>query len=205
MPRASLRFGVPDLSALGPVVSSFLLVAAGELGDKTQLLAFSLAVRFRKPWPVFAGVFVGTVLNHGLATSLGALVAAHVDPRVLGTVAGVAFLAFGAWTLKPDGDDDDDHADKPPRFGPFLTTAALFFLAEMGDKTQLAAAALAARFHSVLLVMAGTVTAMLVVDGIAVFVGDRLAHKVQGKWVRYVSAALFFAFGGFTLWAAWSS
>jgi putative Ca2+/H+ antiporter (TMEM165/GDT1 family) len=173
-----------------------LLVAASEIGDKTQLLAFSLAARFRKPWPILAGVLVATLANHGLASTLGALAAAHIDARWLGYGVGTAFLAFGLWTLKPDTLDDDA---KPSRFGPFLTTVVLFFLAEMGDKTQLATVALAARWGSAVLVTTGTTLGMMLTDGVAIFVGDKLAHKVQAKWIRVGAALLFFAFGAISI------
>ena len=181
------------------IVSSFLLVAASEMGDKTQLLAFSLASRFRRPWTVMAGILVATVLNHALASSLGSFISANVPPRVMAGILAATFIGFGAWTLKPDTLDEEAG---PGRFGPFLTTAVLFFLAEMGDKTQLATVALAAQFRSVVMVTAGTTLGMLASDGLAVFLGDRLASKVQMRWVRWVAASLFFLFGAAALWTA---
>jgi Ca2+/H+ antiporter, TMEM165/GDT1 family len=172
--------------------SSFALVAASEMGDKTQLLAFSLAARFRKPVPILLGIFVATILNHALASSVGEWVASHIPPKALGLSLGVLFFGFGLWTLKPDTLDDSTQND---RFGPFLTTAVLFFLAEMGDKTQFATVALAARFQSAVVVTMGTTLGMMVTDGLAVFLGDRLADKVQMKWVRWFAATLFFIFG----------
>ncbi|WP_224248910.1 TMEM165/GDT1 family protein [Hyalangium gracile] len=181
------------------VVSSFLLVAASEMGDKTQLLAFSLVTRFRKPWTVMAGILVATLANHALASSVGSWVSAHVPARVMAGILAVTFIGFGLWTLKPDTHED---AEKPPRFGAFLTTTVLFFLAEMGDKTQLATVALAARYLSVLQVTVGTTLGMLFSDGLAVFLGDRLAGRVQTKALRWVAASLFFVFGALSLWAA---
>lgn len=181
------------------ILGSFTLVAASEMGDKTQLLAFSLAGRYRRPWTVMAGIFVATVANHALAASLGAWIAAHVPPRVMAAIVAAAFVAFGFWVLRPDRDDD---GEKSSRFGPFVTTTILFFLAEMGDKTQLATLALGARFGSIVLVTLGTTAGMLAADGLAVVLGDKLAARVQGPWLRRSAAALFFLFGAASAWAA---
>ena len=183
--------------SLEAIVSSFLLVAASEMGDKTQLLAFSLATRFRKPWTIMAGILVATVLNHGLASSLGSWISASVPPHVMAYLLAATFIGFGLWTLKPDTLDE---ARGPERFGAFTTTVVLFFLAEMGDKTQLATVALAAQFRSALLVTIGTTLGMLATDGLAVFLGDRLAAKVQLKWIRWAAASLFFLCGAAALW-----
>ncbi len=182
------------------VFSSFALVAASEMGDKTQLLAFSLASRFRRPWTVMGGILVATLANHALAASVGSWISAHVPARTMAGILAATFIGFGIWTLRPDTLDDDE--GKPSRFGPLVTTAVLFFLAEMGDKTQFATVALGARFHSALTVTLGTTLGMLATDGLAVFVGDRLAHKVQGRWVRIVAACLFFVFGIASAWKA---
>jgi putative Ca2+/H+ antiporter (TMEM165/GDT1 family) len=179
--------------------ASFLLVAASEMGDKTQLLAFSLAARYRRPWTVLGGILVATILNHALAASLGSWVSAQVPPRLMAALLGATFIGFGLWTLKPDTLEGEAG---PPRFGPFLTTAVRFFLAEMGDKTQLATVALAARYGSMVAVTIGTTAGMLVADGLAVFVGERLATRVQLRWVRWIAAGLFFAFGAAALVAA---
>jgi putative Ca2+/H+ antiporter (TMEM165/GDT1 family) len=177
---------------LEAIATSFLLVAASEMGDKTQLLAFSLAARFRRPWPIMAGILTATVLNHGLASGLGELVSEHVPERVLALVLAAMFVGFGLWTLRPDTLEEKKRQD---RYGPYLTTTVLFFLAEMGDKTQLATVALAARYQSVVLVTAGTTLGMLASDGLAVLLGDRLAERVKMRWVRLAAASLFFAFG----------
>jgi putative Ca2+/H+ antiporter (TMEM165/GDT1 family) len=169
------------------------------MGDKTQLLAFSLASRYRRPWTIMAGILTATVLNHALAALAGSWISAHVPARVMAGVLGATFVGFGLWTLKPDTLDADARTD---RFGPFLTTAVLFFLAEMGDKTQLATVALAARFQAVLPVTVGTTLGMLASDGLAVFLGDRFARRVPMHWLRRAAAALFFAFGAASLWAA---
>ncbi len=169
------------------------------MGDKTQLLAFSLATRYRRPWVVMAGILAATVLNHALASTLGTWVSLRVPPRAMAAFLGATFVAFALWTLRPDTLDADD---RPERFGPFLTTAILFFLAEMGDKTQLATVALAARYQRVALVTVGTTLGMLASDGLAVFLGERLAARIPVVWLRRAAAAAFLAFGVVSLWAA---
>ncbi len=181
------------------ILASFVLVAACEMGDKTQLLAFSLATRFRRPWTVMAGILTATLANHALASEVGSWVSGHVTERVMAAILAVTFVAFGIWTLMPDTLDD---AEGPGRFGPYVTTVVLFFLAEMGDKTQLATVALAARFRSVALVTTGTTLGMLASDGLAVFLGEKLASRLSMKWVRRGAAAIFFAFGAVSAWAA---
>ena len=181
------------------IISSFLLVGAAEMGDKTQLLAFALASRFRRPWTVMAGILVATLLNHAGAAALGSWVSDHVSPRLMASVLAVMFLGFAIWMLIPDRAEEE----RETRYGPFLTTAVLFFLAEMGDKTQLATLALGAHFHATVLVTLGTTLGMLVADGLAVFLGDRLASRVQARWVRGVGAALFPAFAVASAWSAW--
>jgi putative Ca2+/H+ antiporter (TMEM165/GDT1 family) len=182
------------------VGSSFALVAVSEMGDKTQLLAFSLAGRFRRPWVVMAGILVATVANHALASTVGVAIAARVGTRVMAAILAATFVAFGFWTLRPDTLDE---TERPTRFGPFLTTVVLFFLAEMGDKTQLATVALGARYHDLVAVTTGTTAGMLAADGLAVALGDRLASRVQARWVRVVAATLFFVFGALSAWTAW--
>ncbi len=182
------------------IFSSFSLVALSEMGDKTQLLAFSLAARFRKPWPILAGILAATLLNHGLASSLGWWISDHVPSDLMAAVVGVTFILFGLWALKPDRLEGDE---RPPRFGAFATSAFLFFLAEIGDKTQLATVALAARYQSVLFVTIGTTMGMLVSDGLAVFLGEKFSEKVQVNWLRWISAGLFFFFGLLSL-LAWT-
>jgi putative Ca2+/H+ antiporter (TMEM165/GDT1 family) len=184
---------------LEAILPSFLLVAASEMGDKTQLLALTLAARFRRPWPILGGILAATLLNHGLASSVGSWISAQVPAPAMATALGLGFIGFGVWTLKPDTLDE---AREPGRFGPFLTTTVLFFLAEMGDKTQLATVALAAEFRSVGLVTAGTTLGMLAADGLAVFSGEWLATKVPMQRLRQVAAGLFFLFGAASLWTA---
>lgn len=181
------------------IVSSFLLVAVSEMGDKTQLLAFSLASRYRRPWVVMAGILVATVLNHALAASVGTWVSAQVPPRVMAGVLAATFIAFGIWTLKPDTLEE---TKGPTGLGPFLTTTVLFFLAEMADKTQLATVALAARYQSIVRVTVGTTLGMLASDGLAVFLGEKLAERVSMRAIRIVAAGIFFVFGAVSAWAA---
>ena len=176
--------------------SSFFLVAISEMGDKTHLLAFSLAARFKSPWTIMAGILTATVFNHALASSLGSWVSAHVPARVMAGLLAAAFIGFGLWTLKPDSFEGKE--SKSGR-GAYLTTVVLFFLAEMGDKTQLATMALAAKFGSVLWVTTGTTLGMLASDGLAVFVGEKLAERVSMTWLRRAAAGLFFVFG---VWSA---
>jgi putative Ca2+/H+ antiporter (TMEM165/GDT1 family) len=184
---------------MAAILASFLLVALSEMGDKTQLLAFSLATRFRRPWPVMGGILVATLANHALASSLGAWISDHVPARAMAGVLAATFIAFGLWTLRPD---ELEESESEPRAGAFVTTAFLFFLAEMGDKTQLATVALAARYGSVVRVTIGTTLGMLVSDGLAVFLGQRLAARVSSARIRWAAASLFFVFGALSLWAA---
>lgn len=177
---------------LETLLASFSLVAVSELGDKTQLLAFALAARFRKPLPILAGIFVATLANHALAAGVGAWTGNALDPKVLALVLGVLFLGFGVWTLKPD---TLESTDEKSGMGPFLTTALVFFLAEMGDKTQFATVALGARYQNVTWVTVGTTLGMMLSDGLAVFLGDRISGHVRMKSVRWFAAALFFLFG----------
>ena len=181
------------------IFSSFTLVAASEMGDKTQLLAFSLASRFRRPWTVLSGIFIATLANHALASSVGAWLSAHIPARAMAGILAVTFIGFGLWTLRPDTLDESKNSS---RFGPLLTTVVLFFLAEMGDKTQFATIALGARFHSAATVTLGTTLGMMASDGLAVFLGDRFSAKVQKCHLRVVAASLFFLFGLASGWAA---
>ena len=185
--------------AVETVVSSFLLVAASEMGDKTQLLAFSLATRYRRPWMVMGGILTATILNHALASAAGSWISAQLSPRVVAGLLAITFVAFGLWTLRPDALEEGQRSD---RFGPFVTTAVLFFLAEMADKTQLATVALAAQYRSVILVTLGTTLGMLASDGLAVFLGERLVARVPMRAVRATAASLFFLFGAASAWTA---
>ena len=164
------------------------------MGDKTQLLAFVLAARFRKPVPIIAGILVATALNHALAGALGAWITAVVSPQVLRWVLGVSFLAMAVWTLIPD-EIEKDEARVAQRFGIFGATAVTFFIAEMGDKTQLATVALAAHYGTPLLVVIGTTLGMLIADVPAVFIGERFAARVPMRLVHSIAAAIFAVLG----------
>lgn len=179
------------------LVNSFLLVAASEMGDKTQLLALVLAARFKKPWPIMAGILVATVLNHGLASGLGVWASGLLEADVLKWVLALLFWAFAIWILVPDKDEDLETKGSASAF--FVTVVA-FFLAEMGDKTQLATVALAASFQKMLAVTVGTTLGMLFSDGLAVFFGDRFLKHVPMVWVRRLAAILFAIFGVLVLW-----
>ncbi|MFN7728953.1 MAG: TMEM165/GDT1 family protein [Bdellovibrio sp.] len=174
------------------LIQSFLLVAASEMGDKTQLLAFVLASRFRKPWTILAGIFAATLLNHLLAATLGQGLAQLISPQVLKYGLALVFFAFALWILIPDKDEELKQAYK---WGAFATTFVAFFMAEMGDKTQLATVALSARFQDLVNVTIGTTLGMIISDGLAVFLGDRLSEKISMTHVRYFASALFAIFG----------
>ena len=174
------------------------IVALAEMGDKTQLLALVLAARFRKPWPIVLGIFVATIANHAMAGALGAWVTTQLSPRVLRWILGASFIAMAAWMLVPDKLDDE--ADKKtPRFGVFGTTVLLFFLAEMGDKTQIATVMLAARYEAYFAVVAGTTLGMMLANAPVVWLGERMTRLVPLRAVHIVSALIFLAFGLFAL------
>ena len=177
------------------------VVALAEIGDKTQLLAFILAARFKKPLPIVLGILAATVVNHGLAGALGAWITSAVSPQVLRWVLGLSFLGMAVWTLIPD-DIDEDKTRIAGRLGVFGATLVTFFLAEMGDKTQIATVAMAAHYAAPLLVVIGTTAGMLIADVPAVFVGDRLAARIPMKLVHAIAAAIFAALGVATMLGA---
>jgi len=177
---------------------SAVVVALGELGDKTQLLALLLAVRFRKPVPIIAGILVATLVNHALAGIVGVWISTHLDPGVLRWAVGLSFIAIAVWALVPDKLDEKD-AEPRTHAGVFVVTALAFFFAEIGDKTQLATVALAARYADLFAVVSGTTLGMLVADVPAVFVARRFADRVPLKAARIVAACLFAAIGAATL------
>ncbi|WP_426338840.1 TMEM165/GDT1 family protein [Pseudoduganella sp. S-14] len=174
------------------------VVALAEIGDKTQLLAFLLAARFKKPLPIVAGILIATIFNHGLAGALGAWITSLLTPEMLRWVLGLSFLGMAAWTLVPDRIEDDE-TTVASRFGVFGATLVTFFLAEMGDKTQVATVAMAAHYPDPLMVVAGTTLGMLVADVPAVFAGDKLAAKIPLKLVHGIAAAMFAGLGLATL------
>lgn len=179
---------------------SVAVVAVGEIGDKTQLLALMLAVRYRRPWPIVAGILAATLLNHTLAGLVGSWIRTAVPPDVLRWLLALSFFAVAAWALKPD--TLDDAAPATTRLGVFGITVVAFFLAEMGDKTQIATAILAARFDALAAVIAGTTAGMLIADVPAVFIGKLAAERIPFRAVRIVAALLFAALGVWVLVAA---
>jgi putative Ca2+/H+ antiporter (TMEM165/GDT1 family) len=176
------------------------IVALAEIGDKTQLLAFILAAKFRKPVPIVLGILAATIVNHGFAGALGSFITSLVDPQAMRWILGVSFLAMAAWTLVPDKFDEDEA--KLARFGVFGTTVIAFFLAEMGDKTQIATVALAAQYNALFAVVAGTTFGMMIANVPAVILGDRIANRLPVKLVHRVAAAIFAVLGVATLLGA---
>jgi Ca2+/H+ antiporter, TMEM165/GDT1 family len=170
------------------------VVALGEMGDKTQLLALLLAARFRKPLPIIAGIFVATVLNHAGASALGTWLTRVVDPGWLRWGLGASFIAVALWMLVPDKADGEP-ASGPGRFGVFGVTVVAFFLAEMGDKTQIATVMLAARYNDLVAVTAGTTLGMMAANVPAVLLGDKVVQWVPIAWVRRIAAVVFAALG----------
>jgi len=188
--------GPSSNSRLEAFLTSALLVALAEVGDKTQLLSFVLAARLRKPWPILGGILAATLLNHALAGWAGALLAHAVGAHVLAWIVGLSFIAFGVWALKPDSPGD---TPRIRRASAFVTSFAAFFVAEMGDKTQLATVALAARFEALAAVVIGTTLGMMIANAPAVWIGERLAQKVPMRTVHVLAAVLFVALGLLTL------
>jgi hypothetical protein len=170
------------------------IVALAEMGDKTQLLALLLAARFRKPWPIVWGILVATLLNHALAGGLGAWVTQLLGPSVLRWVLAVSFFAMAAWMLVPDKlDEADTHVT--PKLGVFGTTLIAFFMAEMGDKTQIATVMLAAEYKTWLWVVAGTTLGMMLANAPVVWFGERITRLLPLQWVHRISAAVFVVLG----------
>jgi len=170
------------------------LVAIGEIGDKTQLLSLVLAARFRRPWPIVAGIFAATLANHSIAGGIGAWITDAVGIATMTKVVGASFLAMAAWALVPDKIDEGE-VIREVRGGVFSTTVVLFFMAEMGDKTQVATMALAARYPSLAAVVAGTTLGMLLADVPVVFFGDAIAKRVPLVVVRRMASAFFAILG----------
>lgn len=170
------------------------IVTLAEMGDKTQLLALLLAARFRKPWPIVWGILVATLANHALAGALGAWVTTVIGPVALRWVLGLSFIAMALWMLIPDKLDAGDTA-AAPRFGVFATTLAAFFLAEMGDKTQIATVMLAAQYKAYFWVVAGTTLGMMLANAPVVWLGERITRRVPIRAVHAVSGAIFLALG----------
>ncbi len=177
------------------LIQSFALVLASEMGDKTQLLALVLALRFKKPMVIMAGILVATLLNHGLASLVGGWLGNQFSESTLRISLALIFFIFALWILVPDKLDPDTDTPRDIPANAFLTTLVLFFLAEMGDKTQLATLALGAKFQSPIAVTAGTTLGMLAADGLAVVFGERLTKIVPMHFIRIFSSLLFAGFG----------
>ncbi|MDG5977030.1 hypothetical protein H010_17341 [Hydrogenophaga taeniospiralis CCUG 15921] len=180
------------------------IVALAEMGDKTQLLSLVLAARFKRPWPILWGILAATLLNHALAGAAGAWVMATVGPTVMRWVLGLSFIAMAGWMLIPDKLDDDDAVPRR-QFGVFATTTWAFFLAEMGDKTQIATVALGAQYAPLVAVVAGTTLGMMLANAPVVFFGDALTRRVPIKAVHVVAALIFAALGVLALLGVGSS
>ena len=176
------------------------VVALAEIGDKTQLLAFILAAKFRKPVPIILGILAATLLNHAAAATLGYFISNWLTGRTFQIVVGVAFIAMAGWALIPD--KADDGAATASRGGVFLTTLVAFFLVEIGDKTQIATSLLAARFHQIALVTVGTTLGMMAANIPAVLLGEAATKVIPLKWVRIVAAGIFAVMGAGVLLAA---
>ncbi len=176
---------------------STLSVAIAEIGDKTQLLALLLACRYRRFWPLFWGILIATLANHGLAGLAGQWLAGVFSPDTLQLLVALSFIGVGLWTLIPDNVDDD--SDNRRQLGPFLATLVAFFLAEIGDKTQVATVILAARYDALLMVVAGSTLGMMLANIPAVWVGCRAGDRFKLRWVRFVAAVLFIGLGIFSL------
>jgi len=176
------------------------IVALAEIGDKTQLLAFVLAARFRQPTPIVLGILAATLANHAFAGAVGSWLTALMEPHILQWVLGVSFVGMALWTLIPDKLEEDDA--KLARLGVFGTTLVAFFLAEMGDKTQVATVALAAQYRVLITVVAGTALGMMIANVPAVLLGDRLADRLPVRLVHVVAAAIFAILGSITLLGA---
>ena len=196
--RSALGHPHSGINLLETLLVSTAVVALGEIGDKTQLLTLMLAVRFRKPWPIVAGILVATLANHTIAGVIGNWVRAVVSPGVLPWLLALSFFAVAAWVLKPDR-LEQDNVGQSSRLGVFAVTMVAFFLAEMGDKTQIATVVLAARFDSLAAVVVGTTLGMMIVNIPTAFAGHLAADRVPLKSVRIVAAALFAALGVWVL------
>jgi Ca2+/H+ antiporter, TMEM165/GDT1 family len=193
------------LTGLGIFMESILVstgvVALAEIGDKTQLLAFILAARFKKPVPIILGIFAATLVNHGLAGAIGAWITSTLSPEILRWALGLSFLAMAIWTMIPDKIEEEE-TQVARKFSVFGATVITFFLAEMGDKTQVATVAMAAHYAAPLMVVVGTTLGMLIADVPAVFTGDKLASKIPMKLVHSIAAAIFAFLGVITLFGA---
>lgn len=183
---------------LEALLVSIGIVALAEIGDKTQLLTLVLAARYKKPWPIVAGIFVATLVNHGIAGAVGVWLTELIGPDAMRWILGISFIAMAVWMLIPDKLDDDEAAPKKIG-GVFLTTTVLFFFVEIGDKTQVATVALAARFDSLAAVVMGTTIGMLLANAPVAFFGDALAKRMPVRVVHVVTALIFASLGAAAL------
>lgn len=191
-------YKVTEETYLDSLLISTGVVALAEIGDKTQLLAFLLAARFKKPLPIILGILVATIFNHALAGALGAWITTVISPELLRWILGGSFIAMAIWTLIPD-EIEEEETQIAKQFGVFGATLITFFLAEMGDKTQVATVAMAAHFSNALFVVAGTTLGMLIADIPAVFIGNKFASKIPMRLIHSVAAAIFAILGLLTL------
>lgn len=195
-----------DPPSYGTSVEAFFvstgIVALAEIGDKTQLLALLLVLRFRRPWPIVLGIFVATVANHALAGALGQLVSNFLSDTWLYTLLAISFIAVAGWTLIPDKLDDDE-TPSISRYGAFFATLVAFFIAEMGDKTQIATVVLAAQFDAYLWVVLGTTLGMMLANVPVVFMGNAAATKLPLDLIRRVASGAFLLMGLYAAWLAY--
>lgn len=180
------------------------VVALAEIGDKTQLLAFILAARFKRPAPIILGIFLATIVNHSLAGALGAWITTTISAEILRWILGLSFIGMAVWTMIPDKIEEEE-TQIAHRYGVFGATLVTFFLAEMGDKTQIATVAMAAHYTAPLMVVVGTTLGMLIADVPAVFAGDKLANKIPMRLVHSIAATVFAALGIATLFGVGKS
>lgn len=188
---------ISDIAAMQAFIVSVGLVALAEIGDKTQLLSLMLAARFRKPLPIILGILFATMANHAFAGAIGSWVSRSIGAEALSWILGISFIAMAIWILIPD--KMDESKDDASRLGIFWTTFISFFLAEMGDKTQVATVALAARYQSFFAVVAGTTVGMMLANVPVIFVGERASKKLPLKWIRIAAAVIFLLLAIFTL------
>lgn len=193
--RASTPLRIPELTAF---LISIGVVALAEIGDKTQLLALALAAKYRKPWPIILGIFFATLANHFLAGAVGTWLTRALGPDVIRWTLGLSFIAMALWMLVPD--KLDDASAKSTRFGVFGTTLIAFFLVEMGDKTQIATVALAARYDALVAVVAGTTIGMMIANVPAVLLGNVAAEKLPKRVMNGLAAVVFALIGIAVLW-----
>ena len=183
---------------MNTLLISAVTVALAEIGDKTQLLALLLAARYRKPWPIIAGILAATLVNHAVSAWAGAWIAGQLSPTVLRWAVAVCFLAVAVWALVPDKLEAEEVRE--PRYGPFVATLIAFFLVEIGDKTQVATIVLAAKYTPLWQVVTGTTLGMMLANVPVVLLGARFAHRLPLRAARWTAAAVFAAMG---LWVAW--